>query len=74
MDGDTAGEGVVDGHGVHVGGGRVAAALVHVSAAVEVQRVTALLLLLAHVLELHLGQVHRREVPLDLGQGWRDGW
>ena len=66
VDGHAAGEGVMDGQGVHVGGGRVASSLVHVSAAVEVQRVAALLLLLAHVLQLHLGHMHRGEVAQDL--------
>lgn len=62
MDGEAAGEGVVNGNSVHIGGLGVAAPLVNVPAHVEVKRVATRLALLAHVLQLHVGQMHRREV------------
>lgn len=53
VDGDAAGERVMDGERVQVG-----AALIHVAAHVEVDRVVVPLCLLSHVLQLHLRQVH----------------
>ena len=58
MDGDAAGEGVMYGESVDVGGLPVAPPLVHIPAHVEVERVAAFLALLAHVLQLHVGQMH----------------
>ncbi|TNN50012.1 hypothetical protein EYF80_039820 [Liparis tanakae] len=66
VDGEAAGEGVVYGEPVHVGGLPVVSPLVHIPAHVEVEGVVASLRLLAHVLQLHVGQMHRREVSEDL--------
>lgn len=62
---DAPGEAVMDGQSVHVRRGPVAPLGVHVSTQVEVQRVPPQLLL-THVLQLHVGKVHCREVPQDL--------
>lgn len=62
VDGETAGEGVVDGKSVHIGGLRVAAPPVNIAAHVEVEGVATRLALLAHVPQLHVGQMHRCEV------------
>lgn len=76
VDGDAAGEGVVNGEPVHVGGLRVATPLVDVPAHVEVKGVATRLALLAQVLQLHVGQMHRREVlqdlPVEDGRGRED--
>ncbi len=58
VDGEAAGEGVVYGESVHIGGLPVASPLVHIPAHVEVEGVAASLALLAHVLQLHVGQMH----------------
>lgn len=49
VDGETAGEGVVYGESIHIGGLPVASPLVHIPTHVEVEGVTAMLGLLAHV-------------------------
>ena len=58
VDGEAAREGVVYGEPVHIGGLPVASLLIHVAAHVEVEGVAAVLALLAHVLQLHVGQMH----------------
>lgn len=66
VDGEAAGEGVVNGKSVHIGGLQVAAPPVNVAAHVEVERVASRLALLAHVPQLHVGQMHRCEVLQNL--------
>lgn len=50
MDGETAGEGLVYGESVHIGGLRVASLLVDIPTHVEVEGVAAFFRLLTHVL------------------------
>lgn len=56
---NTSGEGMMDGQGIHIGGVTVAPALIHISTPMKVHRVSALLLLLTHVFQLHLRQLYR---------------
>lgn len=56
---NASGEGVMDGQGVHIGGVNVAPTLIHISTPMKVHRVSALLLLLTHVFQLHMRQVYR---------------
>lgn len=58
MDGEAAGKGVVNGKSVHIGGLPVAPLLVNIPTHVEVEGVATFLTLLAHVLQLHVGQMH----------------
>ena len=58
VNGEAAGEGVMYGESVHTSGLPVASPLVHVAAHVEVKGIAACLALLAHVLQLHMGQMH----------------
>lgn len=57
----------MDGKSIHIGGLRVASPLVDITTQVKVERVTAFLSLLTHVLQLHVRQMHRREISQDLG-------
>lgn len=66
VDGEAAGEGVVYGEPVHVGGLPVASSLVNISAHVEMEWVAAFLALLSHVLQLHVGKMHWWKVTKDL--------
>lgn len=66
MDGEAAGEGVVYGESIDIGGLQVASPLVNIPTHVEVERVAAFLLLLTHVFQLHMGQMHWREVTKNL--------
>lgn len=65
MDGDAAGEGVVDGHVTDIGWRAVPSSLIHISIHVEMNGVVTHSLL-AHVLELHPGYMNRPEPPLHL--------
>lgn len=58
MDGEAAGERVVDGKSIHVCWILVAPPLVHVPTHVKVKWVAAHYCLLAHVLQLHVRQMH----------------
>lgn len=66
MDGETAGERVVNRKPVYIGGLHVAALPVNVTAHVKVKGVAARLALLAQVPQLHVGQMHRCEVLQNL--------
>lgn len=69
VDGEAAGEGVVYWQSIHIGGLPVASPLVNVPTHVEVDGVAAILTLLAHVLQFHVGQVHGWKVTKDLQRG-----
>lgn len=58
MDGEAAGKRVVYRESIHVGRFPVASFLVNIPTHVEVDGVAAILILLAHVLQLHVGQMH----------------
>lgn len=73
MDRETPGERVVYGEPVHMGGIPVASLLVNITAHVEVERVAALLSLLTHVLQLHIGEMHWGEVTKDLKMKQKQG-
>lgn len=66
MDGEAAGKWMVYSESIHIGGLPVAATLVNIPTHVEMQGVASDLTLLAHVSELHVWQMHWREVPKDL--------
>lgn len=66
MDGEAAGKGVVYWESIHIGGLPVASPLVNIPTHVEVKGVATVLALLAHVLQLHVGQMHWWEVTKDL--------
>lgn len=58
MDGEAARERVVYGESIYIGGLPVATPLVHIPTHVEVEGVVSYLALLAHVFQLHVGQMH----------------
>lgn len=58
MDGKTTREGVVDGESINVRRLPVASSLVNVPTHVEVEGVATRFSLLAHVLQLNIGQMH----------------
>lgn len=65
MYGDAAGETVMDGQVLHIGGWVVASSLIHISVHVEVHRVVTHRLL-SHVHELHPLNVHCFKTMLHL--------
>lgn len=72
MDGKTAGEGVVYGESIHVGGLQVASFLVNIPTHVKVDGVAAFSRLLTHVPQLHVGQMHWWEVAENLSMFGRE--